>query len=360
MSEPTTTDSTPQPEAAPSALDGLLADVKRVGEAARDEFKKAGSTAAVEELRIKYLGKKGQLAEINQRFGQLSNEEKPIAGKLLNSHKAQIINLAKERREALELAEINARLKAEGIDVTLPGTAPAGGHAHPILQVQRQVEEIFRALGFQITESPQVESEWVNFDALNFMADHPARDMQDTFFTERGRVLRTHTSGNQIRTMIDMEPPLAVISSGKVYRCDSDVTHSPMFFQTEGYMVGRDISMAHLKGVLNEFLHALYGPEIGTRFRPSFFPFTEPSAEVDIECVFCGGDGCRICSDSGWLEVLGCGMIHPVVLRNCGIDPDKWSGFAFGVGLDRIAMLKYGINDIRLLYEGDLRFLSQF
>ena len=364
MSEPTTTDSNPQPEApgeaAASPLDALLADVKCVGEQARAEFKGAGSTAEVEELRIKYLGKKGLLAEINQRFGALSNEEKPIAGKLLNNHKAQIISVAKGRREALELAEINTRLKAESIDVTLPGTAPSGGHPHPVLQVQRQVEEIFRSLGFQITESPQVESEWVNFDALNIAADHPARDMQDTFFTERGRVLRTHTSGNQIRTMIEMEPPLAVISSGKVYRCDSDVTHSPMFFQTEGYMVGRDISMSHLKGVLKEFLEALYGREVATRFRPSFFPFTEPSAEVDIACVFCGGDGCRVCSDSGWLEVLGCGMIHPVVLRNCGIDSEKWSGFAFGLGLDRIAMLKYGINDIRLLYEGDLRFLSQF
>ncbi len=332
-------------------LRGLQADLDGLSAAAEADFNAAGELAALEEVRLKYLGKKGLLAELNRRFGALSAEEKPIAGKELNEHKARILDLFEHRRTELEDAAINARLETERVDVTLPGTTAPRGHLHPVVQVQRDVERIFRTMGFKVTESPEIESEWVNFEALNFPPNHPARDMQDTFFTERGFLLRTHTSGNQIRTMMNSEPPLAVISSGKVYRCDSDATHSPMFFQMEGYVVGRDISMAHLKGTLQEFLTGLFGRKVKSRFRPSFFPFTEPSAEMDIETPWAEGQ---------WMEILGCGMIHPNVLRNCGIDPEKWSGFAFGMGLDRVAMLRYGITNIRLLFENDLRFLSQF
>jgi phenylalanyl-tRNA synthetase alpha chain len=342
------------------ALRDLLAEIDTALADAEQAFGQASDLAALEEVRIAYLGKKGRLATLNQRFGQLAADEKPLAGKQLNARKAEIVRLDAERREQLERAEIERRLQAEAVDVTLPGAAVPTGRLHPIEQTRRQVEAIFRSMGFRVTESPEVETEWVNFEALNILSDHPARDMQDTFFTERGKVLRTHTSGNQIRTMTELEPPLAIVSTGKVYRCDSDVTHSPMFYQMEGYLVDKAISMGHLKGVLESFIHALYGPKVGTRFRPSFFPFTEPSAELDMACVFCNGSGCRVCSQTGWLEVLGCGMIHPVVLRNCGIDPEVWSGFAFGLGLDRITMLKYGIDNIRLLYENDLRFLSQF
>ncbi len=332
-------------------LQALLADVEAAGAQAVEALAAAESVEALEELRVRFLGKKGVFAELNRRFGGLPGAEKPAAGKLLNSHKARILEGEKESRVRLERERINLRLQSETIDVTLPGTAPAGGHLHPITQVRREIEHVFAGMGFQITESPEVESEWVNFDALNFLPDHPARDMQDTFFTDRGHVLRTHTSPNQIRTMSSRKPPLAVISSGKVYRCDADATHSPMFFQMEGFLVDKGVSMAHLKGTLNEFVHALFGADAETRFRPSFFPFTEPSAEVDVKCDWLS---------AGWMEILGCGMIHPNVLRNCGIDPEIWSGFAFGLGLDRIAMLKFGINNIRLLYENDARFLSQF
>ncbi|MDK2971136.1 MAG: phenylalanyl-tRNA synthetase alpha chain [Candidatus Sumerlaeota bacterium] len=342
------------------ALRALLAEIDSALADAENAITTADSLPRLDELRINYLGKKGRLAGLNQKFGQLSAEEKPLAGRQLNNRKAEIVRIEKERREQLEAAEIRRRLEAEAIDVTLPGAAIASGHLHPLERTRREMEAIFRSMGFRVMESPEIETEWINFEALNIAADHPARDMQDTFFTERGRVLRTHTSGNQIRTMTELEPPLAIISTGKVYRCDSDVTHSPMFYQTEGYLVDKNISMGHLKGVLNAFLQSFFGANVGTRFRPSFFPFTEPSAEVDVECIFCKGSGCRVCSQTGWLEVLGCGMIHPTVLRNCGIDPENWSGFAFGVGLDRFTMLKYGINNIRLLYENDLRFLTQF
>jgi len=349
--------------ASSAALAALLGDISGLTEEARAAFAAATDLRALEDVRLAFLGKKGKLAEANQRFGSLSPEEKPIAGKNLNNHKAQIIHLHKERLGALEAEELNRRLEGEAVDVTLPGIAPPRGRLHPVERVVRDIEATFRALGFRVTESPEIETEWVNFDALNMPADHPARDMQDTFFLDRGgRVLRTHTSGNQIRTMLGGEPPMAALHIGKVYRCDDDVTHSPMFFQMEGFMIDKNISMAHLKGVLNEFVKGMYGKDAKTRFRPSFFPFTEPSAEMDMSCVVCGGKdrACRVCSGTGWLEILGCGMIHPQVLRNGGIDPEQWSGFAFGLGLDRITMLKFGINDIRLLYENDLRFLGQF
>jgi phenylalanyl-tRNA synthetase alpha chain len=332
-------------------LQRILGDLSALFAKALSELQAAPSLAALEELKIAYLGKKGELSRINRDFGFLSNEEKPLAGKSLNEVKTALTTAEQERREALELEQIQERLKSERVDVTLPASPLASGHYHPITQTKRQIEAIFRSMGFRVTESPEIEAPWVNFDALNFLPDHPARDMQDTFFTERGHVLRTHTSGNQIRALMNAEPPIAVIHSGKVYRCDSDSTHSPMFHQMEGILVGENISMAHLKGTLQEFLVNLFGESTKVRFRPSFFPFTEPSAEVDIECDFTG---------QGWMEVLGCGMIHPNVLRNCNIDPEKYTGFAFGLGLDRLAMLKFGITNIRLLYENDQRFLSQF
>ncbi|MEQ8818843.1 MAG: phenylalanine--tRNA ligase subunit alpha [Sumerlaeia bacterium] len=338
-----------------------MADFKKLTPLAQADFASADDMKALDEARIEWLGKKGKLADMNRRFKELPQQEIPIAGKILNQHKAQIIRLEKERREELEAKELEQRLVAEAIDVTMPGAAVPLGHMHPLLQTRRQVEGIFRNMGFRIVEGPEIESEWVNFDALNIASDHPARDMQDTFFTDRGRVLRTHTSGNQIRTMMTGKPPMAVISTGRVYRCDSDPTHSPMFMQMEGFLVDRNVSMAHLKGVLMEFVHALYGPDTAVQFRPSFFPFTEPSAEVDIGWNREKGGAAKVGDpDMQWMEILGCGMIHPNVLKNCGIDPEEWTGFAFGLGIDRIAMLKYGIKDIRLLYENDLRFLTQF
>lgn len=333
------------------AMQQILADLNQLMSKAQSELEQAPTLTALEELKIAYLGKKGELSRINRLFGTLGNDEKPLAGKTLNEAKTALTEREQTRREQLELQEIQTRLESERIDVSLPATPVAFGHLHPITQTKRQIEAIFRSIGFRVTDSPEIENPWVNFDALNFLPDHPARDMQDTFFTERGHVLRTHTSGNQIRTLMNAEPPLAIISSGKVYRCDSDSTHSPMFHQMEGFLVAENISMAHLKGILQEFLVNLFGTDTKVRFRPSFFPFTEPSAEVDIECNFTG---------QGWMEVLGCGMIHPNVLRNCNIDPEKYSGFAFGLGLDRLAMLKFGINNIRLMYENDQRFLAQF
>lgn len=362
-SAPIDTPPAPAAESAPTGspeLQALLADMNGLSVRADEAFANAASVEALEEVRLEFLGKKGVLAELNRRFGTVSVEEKPAAGKALNTHKEAITARLEVRRAELEAAALKARLSTESVDITLPGTMPARGRLHPVTQVRREIEGIFRAMGFQVTESPEIETDWFNFEALNFPPDHPARDMQDTFFTDRGRVLRTHTSPNQIRTMSTMTPPFAVVSAGKVYRCDSDITHSPMFHQMEGFVVGKNVSMGHLKGTLQQFVNALYGVNTPTRFRPSFFPFTEPSAEVDIQCVFCKGKGCRVCSNSGWLEVLGCGMIHPNVLTNCGIDPEAWTGFAFGLGLDRLAMLRYGINNIRLLYENDVRFLSQF
>jgi len=345
-------DSTTETKPSHSAeLQSIFEELQKLEQDAEAELQEAKNIAELDEKKVKFLGKKGQLSGINRRFGKLDNSEKPAAGKFLNQTKSKITELESNRREELELEEINRRLVDEQIDISLPSTPDSEGHLHPIVQTQRQIERIFKSMGFRVTDAPEIESPWVNFDALNFLPDHPARDMQDTYFTECGHVLRTHTSGNQIRTLMNSKPPLAIIHTGKVYRCDSDSTHSPMFHQMEGFLVDEKISMSHLKGTLQEFLINLFGEKTKIQFRPSFFPFTEPSAEVDIECDFTG---------YGWMEILGCGMIHPNVLKNCGIDPQKYSGFAFGLGIDRIAMLKFGINNIKLLYENDVRFLSQF
>ena len=331
-------------------LADLLADVKSLAPQARQEISQARDLREIEDLRVNWLGKKGRFADLNKRMGKLSQEERPVGGKLLNQHKQDIMALLKKKTNELERAALNERLKSETVDVTLPGEKPPRGALHIVNQVTREVTGIFRDLGFRVERGPEIESEWLNFDALNVPAEHPARDMQDTFYTERGFVLRTHTSPTQIRSMLRGTPPMAVVTTGKVYRHDSDATHTPMFHQMEGFAVGEDISFGHLKGVLHEFLRAMFGQDVQVRFRPSFFPFTEPSAEVDVWSP----------ARNEWMEVLGSGMIHPDVLRNGGIDPEKYSGFAFGLGLDRLAMIKFGVTDLRLLFENDIRFLKQF
>jgi phenylalanyl-tRNA synthetase alpha chain len=314
----------------------------------------------LQELRVKFLGKKGALTAIMKGLGTLSPDERPVIG--------QIVNTVKEQLEAkIESAGLHIReavkaekLRLERLDVTLPGRRLPMGTRHPITIIIEEISDIFAGLGFQVAEGPEIEHDYYNFEALNFPKDHPARDMQDTFFVSDTVLLRTHTSPVQIRTMLKQEPPVRIIAPGTVYRCDSDATHSPMFHQIEGLMVDKGITFGDLKGILTTFINQLFGQGTGVRLRPSFFPFTEPSAEVDIACVICKGKGCRVCKNSGWLEILGAGMVDPEVYRNVNYDPEIYSGFAFGMGIERIAMLKYGISDMRLLFENDLRFLKQF
>jgi phenylalanyl-tRNA synthetase alpha chain len=341
---------TEAPAEATQELTELLADIASTLPLAKAAISSASDVKRLEEVRVEFLGKKGKLSDYNQRMGALSKEEKPLAGKVLNVRKGEITSLLKARQDELEARELEDRLLREAVDVTLPGTRPPRGTRHPIALVTQQVVEIFTGMGFRVESGPEIESEWMNFDALNMLADHPARDMQDTFYTERDHVLRTHTSPTQIRSMLKHGAPLSVVTTGRVYRHDSDATHSPMFHQLEGLVVDENISLGHLKGTLLTFLRAFYGSDVKMRLRPSFFPFTEPSLEADIWSE----------KRNGWMEVLGCGMVHPRVLRNGGIDPEKYSGFAFGLGLDRLAMVKYGIPDLRLLFDNDLRFLRQF
>lgn len=315
----------------------------------------------LEELRLEYFGKKGVVTLLSRQMGSLPNKEKPIAGKLLGKVRKNIEGLLSNAGRKIKDEKIRREVESEFFDVTLPGSETEFGARHPISAVMDEMVGIFTSLGFQIDEGPEVESDYYNFEALNFAPEHPARDMQDTFHISGiDRLLRTHTSPVQIRAMEKQAPPLSIIAPGKVYRCDADVTHSPMFHQLEGFSVDSSITMADLKGTLELFIRKLYGPKTVSRFRPSFFPFTEPSAELDVSCVMCGGTGCRVCKQTGWLEILGAGMIHPNVLKGVGIDPEAWSGFAFGMGIERIAMLKYGVADIRLFFENDLRFLKQF
>ncbi|MSM38228.1 MAG: phenylalanine--tRNA ligase subunit alpha [Geobacter sp.] len=315
---------------------------------------------ALQAFRVKYLGKKGELTTVMKGVGALPPEERPRLGQVVNS----IRDLLDERLEAAQIEIRNRvtaeRLQSERLDVSLPGRQYPRGTKHPVTLVIEEVSEIFAGLGFQVAEGPEVELDYYNFEALNFPKDHPARDMQDTFFVENNLLLRTHTSPVQIRTMLKHAPPVRVIAPGTVYRCDSDATHSPMFHQIEGFMVDKRITFADLKGILTIFVTQYFGKGIGVRLRPSFFPFTEPSAEVDIACVICKGKGCRVCKQSGWLEILGAGMVDPEVFRHVQYDPESVTGFAFGMGIERIAMLKYGISDMRLLFENDLRFLRQF
>ncbi|OEC32819.1 phenylalanyl-tRNA synthetase, alpha subunit [Pseudomonas cuatrocienegasensis] len=315
---------------------------------------------ALEQLRVHYLGKKGELTQVMKTLGNLSAEERPQAGALINAAKERVQDALNTRKAMLEQAALGAKLAAERIDVTLPGRGQASGGLHPVTRTLERVEQFFTRIGYGIAEGPEVENDYHNFEALNIPGHHPARAMHDTFYFNANMLLRTHTSPVQVRTMESQQPPIRIVCPGRVYRCDSDITHSPMFHQVEGLLVDEGVSFADLKGTIEEFLRVFFEKPLGVRFRPSFFPFTEPSAEVDMQCVMCSGKGCRVCKQTGWLEVMGCGMVHPNVLRMSGIDPEKYSGFAFGMGVERLAMLRYGVNDLRLFFDNDLRFLAQF
>jgi len=328
---------------------------------ALSEIKEASTIEELESLRVKYSGKKGQLTAIMKEMGKLSVEERPVVGKVANVVREAIEGGINTKKEEIKKIEKEKQLASEVIDVTMPGKVFTVGKKHPITQIIDEVSEIFMGLGFSIAEGPEVETIENNFDALNAPKDHPSRDMSDTFYINSELLLRTQTSPVQVRTMKNSDLPIKIISPGRCFRFDSpDATHSPMFHQIEGLVVGKDVTMAQLKGTLNNFVKELFGEETNTKFRPHNFPFTEPSAEVDVTCFKCGGEGCAMCKQEGWIEILGAGMVHPNVLRNCGIDPEVYSGFAFGMGVERIAMLKYEIDDIRLLFENDMRFLNQF
>jgi len=334
-------------------LEALLTD-------AVAELSQVSTEDGLQELRVKYLGKKGELTAVMKGLGALSPEERPVIGQVVNTVKGELE--AKIESAGLKIREdIKAeKLRSERVDVTLPGRRRPIGARHPITLVIEEITAIFAGLGFLVAEGPEIEHDFYNFEALNFPKDHPARDMQDTFFISDTVLLRTHTSPVQIRTMLKQAPPVRIIAPGTVYRCDSDATHSPMFHQIEGLMVDKGVTFGDLKGILTIFINQLFGQGTGVRLRPSFFPFTEPSAEVDIACVICKGKGCRVCKNTGWLEILGAGMVDPEVYRHVNYDSEIYSGFAFGMGIERIAMLKYGISDMRLLFENDLRFLKQF
>ena len=317
--------------------------------------------ADLEQIRIKYLGKKGELTAVLRGMGALSAEERPIIGQLANEVRAEIEQAITAQKAIMEEKALDARLAAEKLDVTVPGKASKVGHRHPLTLVQRDMEEIFIGMGFSIAEGPEVEYDYYNFQALNIPENHPARDTQDTFYITDNILLRSQTSPVQARTMEVQKPPIRIISPGRVYRSDAmDATHSPLFHQMEGLVVDKGITMGDLKGMLETFAKQEFGEDTKIRFRPHHFPFTEPSAEVDISCFMCGGKGCRLCKGEGWIEILGAGMVHPNVLRTCGIDPEEYSGFAFGMGIERIAMLKYHVGDIRYFYENDVRFIEQF
>ena len=319
------------------------------------------ANADLEQIRIQYLGKKGELTSVLRGMGALSAEERPVVGQIANEVRSAIEEALSQKAQMEKQKQLEAKLIREKIDVTLPAAAPRMGHIHPLTQVQRTIEDIFIGMGFSIAEGPEVEYDYYNFQALNIPENHPARDTQDTFYITENILLRSQTSPVQVRTMEKQKPPIRVISPGRVYRSDAvDATHSPLFHQIEGLVVDKGITMGDLKGMLETFAQTLFGSDTRLRFRPHHFPFTEPSAEVDVSCFVCGGKGCRLCKNEGWIEILGAGMVHPYVLSNCGIDPEVYSGFAFGMGIERIAMKQYGIDDMRLLYENDVRFLEQF
>lgn len=332
-----------------------------IKEAAFNEISAAENSGTLEEIRVKYLGKKGELTTILRGMGSLTPEERPIVGKLVNEAKSEVEQKLEEVGTAIKTKEKNAKLASEIIDISLPGKKNVIGKRHPLDLTLERMKEIFISMGFSIEDGPEVELDHYNFEALNIPKDHPARSEQDTFYINDNIVLRTQTSPVQIRTMENQEPPIKMISPGKVYRSDAvDATHSPIFYQMEGLVIDKGVTFADLKGTLELFAKKMFGDKVVTKFRPHHFPFTEPSAEMDATCFVCEGKGCRVCKGSGWIEILGCGMVHPNVLRNCGIDPEVYSGFAFGFGVDRMVMLKYGIDDIRGLYESDMRFLNQF
>lgn len=338
----------------------IFQKLKNIEQEAFEEIQKANSVSLLEELKTKYLGRKGELTNILRSVGKLSAAERPRLGQETNIVKSKIAEISSKQYSQLQQQEIKLQLEKEYIDTTLPGIQPEYGKLHPLTKTLNQILDVFISLGFQIVTGPEIESEYYNFEALNIPKNHPSRDMQDTFYMDSNLVLRTHTSPVQIRVMEKQQPPLRIVAPGKVYRCDADVSHSPMFHQIEGFMVDYNINFSHLKGVLTTFINQIFEKETKVRFRPSYFPFTEPSAEIDISCFICNGKGCRVCSESGWVEILGAGMINPKVFGAVGYPQNKYTGFAFGMGIERIAMLRYGINDIRLFYENDIRFLKQF
>ena len=321
----------------------------------------AADLQALDQVRVDFLGKKGRITERMKALGQLSAEERPKAGEAINQAKQAVQQAIEKRREALKNAVLASKLAGEKVDVTLPGRQSPAGSLHPVTRTLQRIEDLFAQMGFSVAEGPEIEDDFHNFEALNIPESHPARAMHDTFYFPDGTLLRTHTSPVQVRVMQAHKPPLRVIAPGRVYRCDSDLTHTPMFHQIEGLMVDEQVTFTDLKAILIDFLQSFFeSDELQVRFRPSYFPFTEPSAEADIQCVMCGGEGCRVCSQTGWLEVLGCGMVHPNVFKHVDIDAETYTGFAFGMGIERLAMLRYGVNDLRLFFENDLRFLKQF
>ena len=335
--------------------------INKILEEAKQELCSADTLQKINDLKVRFLGKKGSVTQLMKGIGEAAPEKRAEIGQMINQARKKIEDSLESARESLARKEKELKLKRETIDITMPGKAAPIGTLHPLTQVYYEIRDIFLKMGFSLYEGPEVELDQYNFEMLNIPKNHPARDEQDTFYVSDDIVLRTHTSPVQVRTMLTQKPPIRMICPGRVYRCDDvDATHSPIFNQVEGLVIGKGITFADLKGTINTFLKAFYGENTKTKFRPGFFPFTEPSAEVDATCSICGGKGCPACKGAGMIEVLGCGMVNPVVLRNCGIDPEEYSGFAFGLGMDRLCNIKYGITDIRLLYENDVRFLNQF
>ena len=338
----------------------LVFDLSTLARQALDEVAATGDLTALDDVRVRWLGKKGTLTEQLKTLGSLSAAERPAAGQKINDAKQQVQAAIDARKDLLERERVERELLSGRVDVTLPGRGDERGALHPVTRARLRIESLFRRAGFDVATGPEIEDDFHNFEALNIPADHPARAMHDTFYFPDGRLLRTHTSPVQIRALEARGAPLAVIAPGRVYRSDSDVTHTPMFHQLEGLVVGENVSFANMRAILHNFVQAYFEKDLKMRLRPSYFPFTEPSAEVDMSCVFCDGAGCRICKHTGWLEISGCGMVHPNVLRASGVDAEKYTGYAFGMGIDRLAMLRYGVTDLRVLFENDLRLLQQF
>jgi phenylalanyl-tRNA synthetase alpha chain len=336
-------------------------DLQALTARAQSSIEAADNLDALDQLRVSYLGKKGELTSLLKTLGSLPAEQRKSAGQDINRAKQDVQQAIEARKTALQAAALEAKLASERIDVTLPARGQSTGGLHPVTRTMERIDELFSQLGFAVEQGPEIEDDYHNFEALNIPAHHPARAMHDTFYFDAQTLLRTHTSPVQVRHMQSDTPPLRIIAPGRVYRCDSDLTHTPMFHQVEGLLVDRNVSFADLMGTLDDFLrHFFENDELQTRFRPSYFPFTEPSSEVDIQCVMCQGEGCRVCSHTGWLEILGCGMVHPNVFAAVGIDNEEFTGYAFGMGVERLAMLRYGVNDLRLFFENDLKFLQQF
>lgn len=342
-------------------LDKQLQVLDEIAAKAATAIAAADNTVDLDAVRVEYLGKKGKVTAYLKQLGDVSVEQRPVIGKSVNLAKQKVVGLIEARQSLLATAAMEAALQAETVDVSLPGRGESSGGLHPVTRTLQRIEQYFRQIGFQVSEGPEIEDSHHNFSALNIPEHHPARAMHDTFYFDADKLLRTHTSPVQVRVMEEQAPPLRIIAPGRVYRCDSDVTHTPMFHQVEGLMVDENISFTDLKGILIDFLQAFFEKDdLNVRFRPHYFPFTEPSAEADIECVMCSGAGCRVCSHSGWLEVLGCGMVHPNVFEHVNIDSEKYLGMAFGMGVERLAMLRYGVNDLRMFFDNDLKFLQQF